>query len=319
MNTKKSRKKTTEPSTTSTGLITNEVAQQLSEIHLMEAEFKSLTERLNKMTAFRLQLEHSGEESKVYLQQLMERRTELLQRLRASTIRAQRPIDANPIIVTQLTYLFPFWTVLSVPVMTEGISETPGVPGTSGEIDTEDLFQGGLAFGGMPEDDGTQNPYTEKWWIHNWDCSIVFPPAQETGTLFYRFSVSNETHIYLDPVYSGSVRAFVTVGTTNDVSQPIQNWNTVGWPVDVTLPSSTLNFYNDVPITGEIAVAQGQVPAVGLIFGVIVSVASGYVQFLWGNFGTHLTLPAGQTLGPMIMGKSNITTIHHGGLRQWTG
>jgi hypothetical protein len=307
MTTQRSRKKTAQPATTSKDLITPKVAQQLNAIHLMEAEVNLLSERLNNMTAFKLQLEHSGEESKVYLKQLMERRTELLQKLRAvraSTIRTQRLIDVNlQNILPKLSDLLSLWVVLPVPVMTEGISDTPGVPGTSGEIGTAGLFQGGLGFGGMPEDDGTQDPYTEKWWIHNWDCSIVFPPAPQTGSLTYRFVVDNETHIYLDPVYSGSVRAFITVGTTSDVSQPIQNWNTVGWPVNITLPSSTLNFNNGVPITGEIAVEQGQVPAVGLIFGVIVSVASGYVQFLWGNFGTRLTLSAGQTVGPTDYGK----------------
>jgi hypothetical protein len=180
--------------------------------------------------------------------------------------------------------------------MYEGIDDVPGVAGTSGGIGTAGLYAGGLGYGGNPEDDGTSQPFTEKWWIHNWYNSVVFPAAPYGGRLYYRFTVDSECHIYRAPVYSGSVREFVTVGWSSDIaSDPLADWTTwqtVGWPVDETLPSDNLNLGGSVPVVGSIPVETGNSAALGFIYGTIVSVASGFVQFLWGNFGTRLTLPA---------------------------
>jgi hypothetical protein len=77
----------------------------------------------------------------------------------------------------------------------------------------------------------------------------------------------------------------VTVGWTADAAtQPLGNYDSVGWPVEVSLPyQQSLNFGTPVLVSGSIAVKQGQNATLGLIYGTIVSVASGYVQFTWGN------------------------------------
>jgi hypothetical protein len=81
-------------------------------------------------------------------------------------------------------------------------------------------------------------------------------------------------------------------------SQSLGNWQTVGWPVNVTLPySGPLHFGAPTPVSGSFAVQAGNSAALGFIYGTIVSVASGYVQFLWGNFGTRRTLPPAQSYG----------------------
>lgn len=295
-------------------LITDEVLQQVNAIHLMEAELTGLTARLNNWTPFKQQLEYSEENPKAYWQRLTERRTTLLQELRSKRqnaeeeaaeteappapvpIRSSGAVPIRDIFIKQAfdipKILQPCPSPRSVPIMTDGISETPGVEGTEGEIKSLDLGRGGLVYGGTLLDLGRREPLTEKFWVHNWRCVIRFPTAPELRRLWYRFSVSSEANINDVSVLSGSVRTFVTVGTTNDVNRPIRNWETVGWPVDVTLPLSPpwLKSYSaDVPVEGIIHPRKGQSAAIGLIFGVIVGVASGRVSFSWGNFGTRRT------------------------------
>jgi hypothetical protein len=214
-------------------------------------------------------------------------------------------IDLNILrILESISWLFGWCSNIQVPVMAEGINQTPGVPGTLGEIVTAAVYNGGLGFGGQPEDDGTQNPNTEKWWIHNWNATVVFPPATWDGVISYDFAVDNQTIIYTAPCNSGSVRVFVTIGTTSDVNQPITNWGTVGWPTDITLPQNFLATGGSVPVSGSIAVKQGQQAAVGMIFGVIVSVASGYCMFLpTSNIAARLPVSQGQQIGPSDFGK----------------
>jgi hypothetical protein len=65
--------------------------------------------------------------------------------------------------------------------------------------------------------------------------------------------------------------------------------------VNAVLPSGVVNFGGDVPVAGDIDVARGKTGAVGLILGVIVSAAAGYVQFSCGNFGTHITGESGSS------------------------
>ncbi len=167
---------------------------------------------------------------------------------------AQARLDASIVAISDL--LFP-WQTLDLPYMTEGINETPGTADTEGEIATAGLFAGGLGYGGTLSQDGSNGP-AERWWIHNWRNSAVFPTAPQTGRLYYRFTVDSECHIYRAPVQYGSVREFVTIGTTGDVaSQPMNNWttwHTVGWPVDQSLPTATLNLSGAVPVAGSIHV-----------------------------------------------------------------
>ena len=85
---------------------------------------------------------------------------------------------------------------------------------------------------------GPKTRTTEKWWIHNWSSTVVFPPMDSGGWISYNFAVDNTTAIYSAPANSGNVMVFVTIGTTSDVNQPISNWGTVGWPTNVTLPQN---------------------------------------------------------------------------------
>jgi hypothetical protein len=61
------------------------------------------------------------------------------------------------------------------------------------------------------------------------------------------------------------------------------------------VPSDNLHLGGGVPVTGFIPVEAEDLPALGFIYGTVASVASGYLQFLWGNFGTRLLLGPGKT------------------------
>lgn len=216
---------------------------------------------------------------------------------------AQARLDASVLAISDL--LFP-WQTLQLPNMTEGIDETPGTSDTEGNITTAGLFVGGLGYGGTLSQDGSNGP-AERWWIHNWRNLAVFPGAPHAGRLYYRFTVDSECHIYHAPVLDGSVREFVTIGKTADVAATPMNdwtiWQTVGWPIDQPLPTATLNLSGAVPVAGSIPVAAGKSAALGFIYGTIISVAGGYVQLLWGNYGTRRTVAGDAPISYRDYGK----------------
>ncbi len=147
------------------------------------------------------------------------------------------------------------------------------------------------------------------WWIHNWTCSYVFPPAPFPGRLYYCFTVDTSCLVYHAPAQSGLVDAFVTIGTTSNVlaGSPFDTgaWKTVGWPVWVNLPQTMPRFFDQVPtrVSGSIEVQAGRNAAIGFIYGVIAGIASGYAQIAWGGMGTRLTLPPGTTYDGELFDK----------------
>jgi len=287
-------------------LITESVVRRVVDERRVETELALLTDRLNDVPELR---RDPGAKVNDYIDGLVKRRAELLQRrpraTAASDLRA-RPVES---LVATLGHFFTPWVTANLPYFSEGIDETPGVAGTSGSIASSGLFPGGVGFGGDPQDSGNVQPSTEKWWIHNWTCSYVFPPAPFSGWLYYRFTTDTSCAIYNAPAQSGLVNAFVTIGKTSDVlaASPFDPGaeETVGWPFWVTLPQTTLRFFDQVPtpVSGSIQVQAGKTAAIGFIYGVIAGIANGYVQFSWGSMGTRLTLPPGTTYDGEVFDK----------------
>lgn len=202
--------------------------------------------------------------------------------------------------------LFP-WSTLELPYMTEGINQPPGTADTTGEIATAGLYAGGLGYGATPggtlTQDGSGGP-AERWWIHTWSNSAVFAPAPTTGRLYYRFVVDSECNLYRAPVEAGSIREYVTIGTTSDISSspPVDQWptwQTVGWPINqlLPLPPLELDLGGSVTVTGSIPVTAGDSAAIAFIYGTVISIANGLLQLLWGNFGTRRIIAPGGTVG----------------------
>lgn len=154
----------------------------------------------------------------------------------------------------------------------------------------------------MPENSGTE----EQWWVHNWICTAVLPSAPHQGTVSYRFGANCEAIVY-HAEGTSSLTSFITVGTTSDVSTPITNWQTVGWPFDVTLPQpSQALFSGGAPVVGDIKVNAGQAAAITVIIGVIESIIDGYVMFLPDStFGIGLLGQSGSTAWGKIQYQFN--------------
>jgi hypothetical protein len=287
-------------------LIPESVVRRIADDRRAETELAVLTDRLNDVPERR---RDPGAKVNAYIDALVKRRSELLKR--EPPVQAVSDIRARPIesLVASLGTFFTPWITANLPYFSEGIDETPGVAGTSGSIATSGLFPGGLGFGGTPQDSGAVQPNTEKWWIHNWTCSYVFPPAPFSGWLFYRFTTDTSCLIYNAPAQSGLVNAFVTIGKTPDVlaGSPFDPGAeaTVGWPFWVTLPQSTVRFFDQVPtpVWGSMQVQTGKTAAIGFIYGVIAGIASGYVQMPWGSMGTRLTLPPGASYDGEVFDK----------------
>ncbi|MDP9374125.1 MAG: hypothetical protein M3Q65_17030 [Chloroflexota bacterium] len=294
-------------------LIADEDVRRVQEAQRRQAELASLTEQLHGWATLRQQLEDAGEEPQAYLRRLTARRTELLQRLSAEqagatdaeeepphdgdqsaslassdggaalTTFSHRPGGLLEQILTTVNDVFGRWRVLSVPRMRDGFAEVPDVPGTRGQIITTGLYPGGVTFtdDAPLADDGVQNPLVEKWWVRTWQCALTFPAAAELSRLSYRFIVRGDVSLLAGSVRRGSIYAWVAVGTSrNWPARPIGNWQTVGWPVAITLPRADRFFGGEVPVSGNLLVEGGRTPVVGLICGVGVGVASGFVDLL---------------------------------------
>jgi hypothetical protein len=195
------------------------------------------------------------------------------------------------------------WFPIQVPVLSPGIQETPGTPGTSGAIEAY-LGHGSLSIFADLRNPG---PQVESW-VSNWSTAVVFPPAPETGLLSYRFSLDGVLSPYLPSVSSGGLWGTVTLAVSGDVGTPL-NWSKPAgsyWPVDATLPFSqgggTGYESNDLNVSGQIPVHTGKQAVLGMVFVVIVSIAHGQVTLFptAASLGIHYL---GEGLGPTTTGR----------------
>ncbi len=278
---KESRKKDCGNVTQGKNLVTEQISRQVNSIHLLQAELNLITER---------QRAPLGEMPESYAQRLAKRRMELTrQLLKEPLLRGQvlgTTGEPPGIYITKLASeigrLFGSCNQIAVPIMAEGSSDTPGVPGTSGEIETIpfSLWHGQVDFGGQPLDTGQQNPDTEKFWSHRWNWTVVFPPAPSDGTISFNFAVDCGTHIFQAPAHLGYVGTPVSLMTTSDAeSEPLSNWRLVGWPTNISLPQASFNSDTTLPVSGTIAAKAGRSAALTLFCGAIVGLASGSCIF----------------------------------------
>src|SRR6202042_1255538 len=123
-------------------------------------------------------------------------------------------------------------------------------------------------------DTGSVQPTAEKWWVHTWACSYVFPAAPVTGRLYYRFTTEASIDIFTGPALSGLVTSFISIGLTSDVQQgsPFDAMESGGFPfwIPPPLPGPPVSIYHaPTDLSGSIAVQQGANAAIGFFYGVI--------------------------------------------------
>jgi hypothetical protein len=258
--------------------------RRIAEIQRMEVESNQLSGRLANLTELTRQLEATGADPARGIAEMQKRRADLTKSLRTAAKDARFFANINLIKDRRISALINIgdilwpWSTLELPTMQEGVNDTPNTSDSDGEIATAGLFQGAGAFGGMPADWGPK----ERWWIHNWYCTAVLPPAGNTGgTISYKFGANCEAIVY-HVEGTANLSSFITVGTTSDVNVAITNWQTVGWPFfNVALPQPGVpSFGGGVPVIGDIPIAAGKSAAVTVYIGVIVSITNGYVMFL---------------------------------------
>ncbi len=280
---KESRMTVSEMVTQGKNLVTKQISGQVNSINLLMAELNLITEQ---------QRAPLGEMPESYAQRLAERRIELMGKLKkelpqgqvlpSTQEKGESPDFYMTRLVSEIARFFGSCNQIAVPIMAEGSSDTPGDPGTSGEIDTIpfSLWHGQVDFGGHPIDTGKQNPKKEKLWSHHWNWTVVFPPAPSDGTISFNFALDCGTHIIQAPAHSGYVGTPVSLMTTSDAaSEPLSNWTLVGWPTNISLPQASFNSDTTLPVSGTIAVKAGRSAALTLFCGAIVGIASGSCTF----------------------------------------
>ena len=279
--------------------ILQETLRKIDSSYLAQIELSLINQKLVKLQDFK-----RGPDGNNYIESLIKRRAELIQQTHFEPV-AGNELHSQSLdgLITNIGPYFGPWTTVNLPYMDEGINQTPGEPGTQNSIGTVGLYAGGLAYGGMPKNDTDK----EYFWIHNWTCSFVFPPAPFPGKLYYRFTVDSHCEIYNAPVQNGVVAEFITIGKTADInsSSPFADGNVAssGFPFfqELQLPI----FYSDTstPISGSISVDEGKNAALAFIYGASAGFASGYIQYSYGTFGTRLTLPPGTNYDGEVFDK----------------
>jgi hypothetical protein len=129
-----------------------EQLQQLNALVQIEAEIQGITHRLDR---FEIHRRDPGASVSPYVDGLVKRRAELLKKKRPETFTV-RDLRAFPLdkLVVALGPFFTPWTQGNWPYCSEGIDQAPGVAGTSGQINTQQLFPGGLEY-----------RFESDWWI----------------------------------------------------------------------------------------------------------------------------------------------------------
>jgi hypothetical protein len=259
-------------------LIPESVVRRICEDRRSEAELALLTNLLKDVPELRL--DPSAKVSD-YTDGLVKRRAELLKRDRPASASRPRRSQSADLVITGVGPFFSPWIAVNLPPFAEGVDDTPGVAGTSGDYTTDALLPGGVEFEGEPRDMGTVQPDTEKWWSHSWIGSYVFPQASQDSWLYYRFTTQTSFGFIFPTALRAAIMVFTNVSTISDVSTgslfgPAATL-TVDWPLWITLPPDLPVNANGVltPVSGSIQVQAGQTPAIGFIFGVSTALASG--------------------------------------------
>jgi hypothetical protein len=119
--------------------------------------------------------------------------------------------------------------------------------------------------------------------------------------LAYRFNVGAGVGLYHQNFLSGSIHVYATVATTSDLAAQ---------PIDFSQPvSSTFAISTDLPltavppivsgvtkVTGNLRLAAGKTPAIGVLIGIVASVADGELLIIPGEFSfLWLTNPDAKT------------------------
>jgi hypothetical protein len=268
---------------------------------LEQIQLSRITDRLKDLDATSSLLRAFGEDPQRYAQQLAKQYEALSTKhpLPAVFQKSTLPIRVGTALNT-IADLFGQWQTIVAPNATVSLVQTPTSPDTGGSIGAE-IYTGDLALGGEIYNSDT----LEQWWVNTWQYIIPLPPTPANnpflGHISYRFNVGADVGFYRQDFLTGSVNVYATVATTNDLanhpidfSQPASST----FAITETLPVSAVPpiISGNAQITGSITPIGGGTPAIGIIVGLIFSVAKGNLQIIPGEYSLiELTNPDAQT------------------------
>jgi hypothetical protein len=254
-------------------------ATEAARIALVDAQFATVGNRLKALNATEPLLRAYGEDPKAYAGELTKQYAALASRPRPS---APHNKDISPrvaLTLDRLADIFGPWQTVAAPTADVGLVEKPTSSKTSGDVNGV-LSPGYIIPYAAIANSGAQ----EQWWINTWQYIIPLPVTPTgPGRLAYRFNVQAGLEFYRQNFLSGSAHVYATVATTNDLAVH---------PIDFTHPaSSTFAIAEDLPTSevppllsgyttanGHIDLIAGKTPAIGILCGLILSVAQGEMR-----------------------------------------
>jgi hypothetical protein len=254
-------------------------AAEAARIALADAQFATVGNRLKTLSATEPLLRAYGEDPRAYAGELTKQYAALASRPRSSFPAVK---DISPRVALTLDHLadiFGPWQIVAAPTATVGLVEKPTSSKTSGDVNGI-LSPGYIIPYAVVSNSSTQ----EQWWVNTWQYIITLPITPTgPGRLAYRFSVQAGLEFYRQNFLSGSAHVYGTVATTSDLASH---------PIDFTHPtSSTFAIAENLPtsevppllsgytaVNGHIDLVAGKTPAIGILCGLILSVAQGEMR-----------------------------------------
>jgi len=290
-------------------VIDDETVQRVTEANRARAELEHLTARLHR----NLDFARDPKNEKSGYTRLVERRNALLEtEALPATSRDYTALELQNLALGINDRLATPWQDHIVPPFADRSNQLPDDEyGTTGYIESFSTSPGEVIWAGSFRDTAGIQPEREKWWHRTWSCPTLFPAAPFKGWLHYRFDLRTQGQIYYAPVDSGAIKQYVCLAKSSDATQPLGAWETVSWPLDLTLPfepnlpGGGYAFSIPAPVYGSIPVEQGAQTALGFILGTILGFANG---------GTDI---AGVSMRPSASGTYRYGRIEYRFIPNW--
>jgi len=267
-----------------------------------EIQLARLSARLRDSSNVREVVRGLGGNPDQYISKLAKQYSQLSAKRDPLAFTAQSLSPRLSAILNNLGDLFGWWESVLAPNAAVGLVQTPSSSDTGGSIGA-DIYQGSLALGGEIWNGGTE----EQWWVNTWQYIVPLPTTPNPGTMSYRFNVGASLTPYRQDVVSGSVYVYVTVATTPDLNTTPINFDPPAssqFAIDTTLPAGGVPpiISGSAQVSGSFSLVSGGDPAIGIIIGLIVSIADGDLLILPGEY-SQITLAPPNATQPSDLGK----------------
>ena len=275
---------------------------------LEEVQLARLAAQIRELGTTRDVVRALGEDPERHAARLVQQYRDLAAKLRTPAPVQARSLSPNvAAALNRLGDIFNWWQSVLAPNATVGLVQTPGGADTGGSGIGAEIFQGDLALGGEIWNAGA----AEQWWVNTWQYTVPFPVTPQNlappASLAYRFNVGSDIAFYRQDVVSGSVHVYVTVASTPDIHTQSINYNNFAssdFVIIANLPTSAVPpiLSGSAKVTGTIPLVPGGTPAIGILIGLISSVADGNVQIIPGEYSSITLAPPDATM-PSDLGK----------------